>query len=280
VALPSLSDPIVLQADGTPSRAFAGVVDDLETGISDVVRNATQVPATSVAIDIYEALGGDASHLRIAHLPPLEDAGEKRLARRFDARTLRSLRNDGVEGAALAACLARAGTPVPPEAASLQSLAAAFDLSHFTPEPAPFRPATLLELNRRMLGSLDFAAVADRLPAGATDSFWLAVRGELDLLNEARGWWDVVAGSIVPPEIPERALLRTALKLLPPEPWNGTVWQDWTAALTDATGRSGETLAVPLRLALTGEDGGPDLGALLPMIGRARAMHRLQVAVQ
>ena len=118
------------------------------------------------------------------------------------------------------------------------------------------------------------------MPAGATDSFWLAVRGELDLLNEARGWWDVVAGSIVPPEIPEHALLATALELLPPEPWNGTVWQDWTAALVGATGRSNEALALPLRLALTGEDGGPDLAALLPLIGRARAVHRLQVAAQ
>ncbi|MGA3399560.1 MAG: glutamate--tRNA ligase family protein [Acetobacteraceae bacterium] len=280
VALPSLSDPIVLQADGTPTRAFAGVVDDLATRITDLVRGETQVTASAVAIDLYEALGGDASQLRFAHLPPLEDAGEKRLARRVDARTLRSLRHDGVEGAALAAYLARIGTPVPPEAASLQMLAATFDLSQFAAQPTPFKAATLLGLNRQVLQSLDFAAVADRLPAGATDSFWLAVRGELDLLNEARGWWDVVAGSIVPPEIPERGLLATALALLPPEPWNGTVWRDWTAALADATGRSGEALALPLRLALTGEDGGPELGALLPLIGRARAVHRLQVAAQ
>ncbi|HVC62707.1 MAG TPA: glutamate--tRNA ligase family protein [Acetobacteraceae bacterium] len=278
VALRSLSDPIVLQADGTPTRAFAGIVDDLATGITDLVRSETQVPPTAVAIDLYQALGGDPSGLRFAHLPPLEDAGEKRLARRVDARTLRSLRHDGVEPAALVACLACIGTPLPPATASLLSLAANFDLSRFTTQPAPFKAATLLALNRQVLRSLDFAAVADRLPAGATDSFWLAVRGELDLLNEARGWWDVVAGSIVPPEIPERALLETALELLPPEPWNGTVWHDWTAALAGATGRSGEALVSPLRLALTGEDGGPELGALLPLIGRARAMHRLQVA--
>ncbi len=280
VALSSLSDPIVVQADGTPTRAFAGIVDDLDTGITDLVRSDTQVTASAVAIDLCEALGAPPSRLRFAHLPPLEDAGEKRLARRVDARTLRSLRHDGVEGAALAAYLARVGTPVAPEAAPLPTLAASFDLSQLSPQPTPFKAATLLALNRQVLRSLDFAAVADRLPAGATDSFWLAVRGDLDLLNEARGWWDVVAGSIVPPEIPERGLLATALELLPPEPWNGTVWQDWTAALTRATGRTGEALAMPLRLALTGEDGGPDLGALLPLIGRARAVHRLQVAAQ
>jgi glutamyl-tRNA synthetase len=233
-----------------------------------------------VAIDLYQALNGNAPGPRFAHLPPLEDAGEKRLARRVDARTLRSLRHDGVEGAALAAYLARIGTRLPPEAASLQSLATNFDLGQFSAQPTPFKAATLLALNRQVLRSLDFAAVVDRLPPGATDSFWLAVRGELDLLNEARGWWDVVAGSIVPPEIPERELLATALELLPAEPWNGAVWRDWTSALADATGRSGEALALPLRLALTGEDGGPDLAALLPLIGRVRAVHRLQVAAQ
>ena len=280
VALPSLSDPIVVQADGTPTRAFAGIVDDRDTGITDLIRSVTQVTASAVALDIHAALGGDPSHLHLAHLPPLEDAGEKRLARRVDARTLRSLRHDGVEGAALAAYLARVGTALPPGAASLPSLAATFDLAQFAPQPTPFRAATLLALNRQVLGLLDFNTVSDRLPAGATDSFWLAVRGELDLLNEARGWWDVVAGSIVPPEIQEPALLATALDLLPPEPWNGTVWQDWTAALAGATGWSREALALPLRLALTGEDGGPDLAALLPLIGRARAVHRLQVAAQ
>ena len=121
--------------------------------------------------------------------------------------------------------------------------------------------------------------MATRLPPGATDAFWLAVRGELDLLNEARGWWDVVAGAIVPPEIPEPELLTTALELLPPELWHDSVWQDWTAALAEATGRSGEALALPLRLALTGEDGGPDMAALLPLIGRARAAQRLHAAV-
>jgi glutamyl-tRNA synthetase len=280
VALPSLSDPIVVQADGSPTRAFAGIVDDLATGITDLVRSETQVTASAVAIDIHEALGGGASQLRFAHLPPLEDAGEKRLARRVDARTLRSLRHDGVEGAALAAYLACVGTGLPPRAASLQTQAETFDLSQFASQPTPFRAAALLAHNREVLQSLDFATVADRLPAGATDAFWLAVRGELDLLNEARGWWDVVAGSIVPPEIPERGLLATALKLLPPEPWNCSVWQDWMTTLVGATGRSGEALALPLRLALTGEDGGPDLAALLPLIGRPRAVHRLQVAIQ
>ena len=105
------------------------------------------------------------------------------------------------------------------------------------------------------------------------------MRGNLDLLNEARGWWDVVAGSIVPPLIEgEAEFLRTALDALPPEPWDSAVWPAWTDALKAATGRKGKTLFLPLRLALTGEDHGPELRDLLPLMGRARAAERLRLA--
>ena len=119
----------------------------------------------------------------------------------------------------------------------------------------------------------------DRLPPAATPAFWNAVRGNLDLLNEARGWWDVVAGSIVPPVIEgEAEYLRTALEALPPEPWDSSVWTDWIDALKAATGRKGKKLFLPLRQALTGEDHGPELRDLLPLMGRARAAERLRLA--
>jgi glutamyl-tRNA synthetase len=121
--------------------------------------------------------------------------------------------------------------------------------------------------------------VTGRLPPGATETFWLAVRGNLDRLTEARGWWDVVAGTIVPPVIDgEREFLRIALDALPPEPWSTAVWATWTDALRRATGRQGDALSSPLRLALTGEAEGPELSDLLPLIGRVRAANRLQIA--
>jgi glutamyl-tRNA synthetase len=117
------------------------------------------------------------------------------------------------------------------------------------------------------------------LPSGATETFWLAVRGNLDLLKEARGWWDVVTGTIVPPVIEnEHEFLLTAEALLPPEPWDDAVWQTWTDQLTSETGRDQQDVQEPLRLALTGEDHGPDLTNLLPLIGRNRTSNRLRIA--
>ena len=130
-----------------------------------------------------------------------------------------------------------------------------------------------------MLQGTTFDDVAARLPQGATEAFWTAVRGNIDLLSEARGWWDVVAGNIVPPVVEgEGEFLRQAAEALPGEPWDAEVWDRWIAALKAASGRNGRSLFLPLRLALTGEEHGPELRALLPLIGRLRTMERLRLA--
>jgi glutamyl-tRNA synthetase len=278
VKLSAVSDPVVIGADATPLPVLTSVIDDLTVGVTGLVCNESQLTATGIALDVMSALRGERSGLRLAHLPPLTDAGESRIARRVDAHTLRSVRRGGVEPRALASYIARLGTSLPIEPLPLARLAETFEITAFPAKPLCFEAAAMLALNRRVLCDTAFAAVSDRLPNGATEAFWLAVRGDLDLLSEARGWWDVVAGTIVPPEIEERDLLMTALELLPPEPWHGSVWQDWTDALARATGRKDASLAEPLRLALTGEDRGPELCDLLPLIGRARAANRLQVA--
>lgn len=277
VKLPSVSDPVLVRTDGTPLYTFTSVVDDIETVVTHLIRGEDHVTNTGVQIDLFAALG--APPPAFAHLPLLVDTDGGKLSKRIDSLSLRGLRSDGVEPGALASYLARLGTADDPEPLSLDTLAERFDFGRFSQSAARFDARQLLALNRRVLHGLPFAAVADRLPAGATEAFWLAVRGNLDLLNEARGWWDVVAGSIVPPVIEgERAFLQAASELLPPEPWDEQVWPAWTGALRDATGRKGRALFHPLRLALTGEEQGPELRELLPLMGRARAAERLRTA--
>lgn len=255
------------------------MVDDIETGITHVIRGEDHITNTGVQLDLFAALGADPSRIGFAHLPLLTDTGGGKLSKRLDSLTLRSLRNDGVEPRALVAYLARLGSSDDPEPLPLEALAESFELSHFSKSAARFDISQLLALNRRVLHGLPYAAVADRLPSGATEAFWLAVRGNLDLLSEARGWWDVVAGSIVPPVIEgEAEFLGIALDFLPPEPWDSDVWRAWTEALKRETGRKGRALFHPLRLALTGEENGPELRALLPLMGRARVANRLHVA--
>jgi glutamyl-tRNA synthetase len=161
--------------------------------------------------------------------------------------------------------------------ASLDELVPGFDFAKLSRAPARFDPNELRLLNAKLLHMLPYTAVAERLDAmgvGGGSEFWEAVRGNLALLGEAALWWKIVNEPLAP-VIADRALCETAAGLLPPEPWDGSTWAEWSSAVKDATGAKGKALFAPLRLALTGREHGPELKQLLPLIGRARAAARL-----
>lgn len=281
VKLPPISDPVLIRADGSFLYTFTSVVDDLETGVTDILRGEDHVTNTGVQIDILEALGGRPQGrpgaIRFAHLPLLTDADGGPLSKRLNSMGLRQLRRDGIEPVALVGYLAALGSSQDPVAAPPAALAPGFALANMSRSTARFDPTQLLALNRRHLHGLDFATVRDRLPEGADEAFWLAIRGNLDLLGEARDWWEVARGEIAPAPQPEEAeFLGAALETLPPEPWNEESWSAWTRALGAATGRKGKALFLPLRRALTGAEHGPELKLFLPVIGRERAVARLR----
>ena len=277
VKLPAISDPVLIRADGSPLYTFTSVVDDLEEGVTHILRGEDHVTNTGVQLDIYAALGGSAARLAFGHLPLLTDEQGGALSKRLGSVSLRQFRRDGIEPAALAGYLAALGTSHDPRVAAPAELAAGYELSDVSSSTARFDTRQLLALNRRHLHTLPYEAVRERLPEGADERFWLAVRGNLDMLSEVRLWWEVVTQRIAAPEQPEeRALLDAARETLPPEPWDETTWPAWTATLAERTGRKGRALFLPLRRALTGEEHGPDLKTFLPLIGRARAAERLE----
>lgn len=279
VKLSAISDPVLVRADGSPLYTFTSVVDDLEMAVTHVIRGEDHVTNTGIQIDLYAALGGNPMHLTFAHLPLLTDEAGGALSKRLGSISLRHLRKDGIEPAALAGYLAALGTSADPVPGLPRDLVAACDITRVSHATARFDTRQMLALNRRVLHEAPFAAVRDRLPEGADEAWWLAVRGNLDLLREARPWFDIVRGTIVPPlQEGEHDFLAAALAGLPPEPWDGATWSAWTGALKEATGRKGKALFLPLRLALTGEEHGPDLATLLPLIGRERAAFRLRIS--
>ncbi len=280
VKLTAVSDPVLIRADGTYLYTFTSVVDDIEAQVSHIIRGEDHITNTGVQLDIFSALNANPSRLTFAHLPLLIDSDGGKLSKRLEGLSLRALRQDGVEPAAIVAYLARLGTSDSPEVAPLEELARTHDLSRVSRSPARFDVRQLLALNRRVLHTASFESVHDRLPAAATQPFWDAVRGNLDMLSEARHWWTVVAGEVVPPVLDGQAdYLRDALDHLPAEPWDATTWSSWTEMLRTLSGRKGRALFMPLRLALTGEEHGPELAALLPLMGRERVASRLRLSV-
>jgi glutamyl-tRNA synthetase len=279
VKLPPISDPVLIRADGSFLYTFTSVVDDLDTGVTGVIRGEDHVTNTGVQIDIMEALGMRPGRIDFAHLPLLTDADGSQLSKRIGSMGLRQLRRDGIEPAALAGYLAALGSSADPVAGAAPELVAGFSLEKLSRSSARFDPTQLLALNRRYLHGLSFEQVRERLPEGADEAFWLAVRGNLDLLSEARDWFEAATGTPdIAPQPDQGEFLRMALETLPPAPWNETTWGNWTRSLGAASGRKGKALFLPLRLALTGEEHGPELKLFLPLIGADRAAQRLRQA--
>ncbi len=272
-----LSDPVLLRADGRPLYTLSSVVDDIELGVTHVLRGEDHVANTAVQVQLFAALGGALPHF--AHLPLLTDAGGQGLSKRLGALSLAALRQDGLEPMAVNSYLAKLGTPDPiAPRQSLEALAAEFDIARFSRATPKFDPAELEPLNARLLHEMPYDAVRPWLQARGLDdvdaALWLAVRGNLTRRGEIGLWRQVVHGEVAP-EIEEPDYLAQAAALLPPEPWDGETWSRWTAALKQATGRKGRALFLPLRKALTGRASGPELAALLPLIGRETAARRL-----
>ena len=276
VDIGSLSDPVLIRADGTPLYTFTSVVDDMDFGITHVIRGEDHVTNTAVQIQLFEALG--ASPPNFAHHSLLIGADGQALSKRLGALSIESFRDLGLEAMAVTSLAALIGTSqaVVPHMA-LADLAGSFDLAKLSRAPARFDVEELKGLNAKLLHQLAYAAVAERLKVlgvGGGEAFWSAVRGNLAVLAEARTWWRVVEGPVTP-VIENAALLARAADMLPPEPWDAGTWGAWTDAIKTAAGAKGRALFHPLRLALTGLEAGPELKTLLPLIGRARALERL-----
>lgn len=272
-----LSDSVALRADGQPLYLFSSVVDDIDHAVTHVIRGEDHVTNTAVQIALFRALGAEPP--AFAHLPLVTDLQGRGLSKRDESISLAALRDEGIEPRAVVAMMAALGTSGAPDlGADMDELARRFDLAAVSRSPPKFDPADLARLSAQAVRAMPFDEAAPRLRAlgldGADERFWLAVRGNLDRVADAAAWWRIAAEPIRPVrEDPE--LLAAAAALLPPEPWDGATWGAWTDAVKAATGRAGKRLFRPLRLALTGRETGPDLGAFLPCIGRRRTLQRL-----
>lgn len=278
VDLASLSDPVLVREDGTFLYTLCSILDDIEMGVSHIIRGEDHVANTGVQIAIFRALGAEPPVF--GHLNLLTTVEGEGLSKRTGALSLRSLREAGMEPMAVASLAVLTGTSHAVEpAASLETLAEMVDLASVSKSAAKFDPADLKPLNAKLVHAMPFEAVEERLAAlGITggEAFWLAIRENCETVKDAADWWRVVDGPVSAAiDEDDRAYLVQARALLPDEPWSEATWGAWTSALKEKTGRKGKSLFQPLRRAVTGLDHGPDMKALLPVIGRRNILDRL-----
>lgn len=273
-----LSDPVIRRADGSWLYMLPSVIDDIDMAITHVVRGEDHVSNTATQIQMFTALGAPAP--AFAH-EALLVGSEGKLSKRLGSLGVSAFREQGIEAISLIALLARIGTsdPVIP-VTSIEPLVGNFDFAHFGRAPARFDEAELRLLNQKILHQLEFGAVSGRLPQDMNEAGWEAIRPNIETLADVADWWRVVTGPVDPGEIAteDREFLTLAAETLAILPFDGDIWHALTDALKAATGRKGKALFLPLRQALTARDHGPDMRALLPLIGRDAALARLAAA--
>lgn len=270
-----LSDPVIRRADGSWLYMLPSTVDDIDMGITQVLRGEDHVSNTAVQIQMFTAMG--ATPPAFAH-EALLMGKEGKLSKRLGSLGCDSFREKGIEPEAIIALLARLGTSLPVEPiADRAALLDSFDLSTFGRAPAKFDDAELERVNNAIVHAMPYEAVKDRLPEGMDEAGWHAVQPNVSTVDEVSEWWRLVTGPIDQVEIAEedRAYLAEAVQVLT---WGDDPWGALTAALKESTGRKGKALFLPLRQALTGMNHGPDMGELLPLIGEERARRRLERA--
>jgi glutamyl-tRNA synthetase len=273
-----MSDPVVRRADGSWLYMLPSVIDDIEMGVTEILRGEDHVSNTAAQLQMFEAL--DAEAPRFAHEALLVGT-EGKLSKRLGSLSVSELRKTGIEPEALVALLARLGTSLPVEPiAERRDLIETFDLGTFGRAPARFDEAELHRLNAAIVHRLPYARVSHLLPEGMGDAGWEVIRPNLSHVSEAAEWWQIVTGPVAPPSCSDedRAYLAAAAEALAGQEWGEDPWRPLTGALKERTGRKGKDLFRPLRLALTGREHGPDMAALLPLIGREQALARLRAA--
>ncbi len=276
-----LSDPVIRRADGSWLYMLPSAVDDLDMGVTDVLRGEDHVSNTAVQIQMFTAL--IAAQYQAQELPSFTHeallvGSEGKLSKRLGSLGCDAFRERDIEPEAVIALMARLGTSLPVEPiADRKVLLDTFDLSTFGRAPARFDDAELERINTALVHKLDYADIASRLPEGMDASGWHAIRPNISTVGDAASWWRLVTGPIDACDFEEedRSYLGRAAELLE---WSPDPWSSLTSALKDETGRKGKALFLPLRRALTGMDHGPDMSELLLLIGEGRARERLRSA--
>jgi glutamyl-tRNA synthetase len=265
----SVSDPVLFKNDGQILYTLASVVDDVEMGITYIVRGSDHVTNTATQIQIMQALGGTVP--RFAHHSLLTGPQGEALSKRLGTLALRDLRKQGIAPQAVLSLMARLGSSEPVELRStVEEIVNGFDVTKFGSAPTKFDVEDLWPLTARYLATLNAEDVADHLtdvPADKKVAFWDAIKGNITKLDDIADWWSFFQNGAVPLVADEdREFIAQAFDMIGDPPYAADTWSSWTTAVKDATGRKGKALFMPLRKAVTGRERGPEMADVMPLL--------------
>ena len=274
-----LSDPILIREDGSPVYTLSSVVDDLDYGITHIIRGNDHITNTGVQLQLWQAIQPTMTPIQFAHLPLITGEHGEGLSKRLGSLGIGQLREQGVESLTISSYLAKLGTSheIAP-AHSLEQLIEQFSMQKFAQNSPKFSRSELDRLNTKIIHNMNHEQASLRLsnlslPA-ITQNFWDVARNNIESWHDIKNIWTLCYG-VITPQINDQEYIKQALQILPPEPWDTSTWSLWTNKLKELTGRKGKDLFMPLRKAITAHEHGPEMHHLLLLIGYNKVYQRL-----
>lgn len=278
----TMSDPVLIREDGGYLYTLPSCIDDIDFGITHVVRGEDHVTNTAAQIEIFSAIIAYREEGKVptfAHHSLLVGKDGEGLSKRLGSLAIENMREDGLEPQAITSLLARLGTSQPVEPVlDLETLASGFSFEILGRAPARFDEEELKLLNAKILHEMTYDHVSDRLEElGVSEPVWNAVHGNIETLGEAATWRAVIEDELTPViDEEDREFCALAAAKVADVSADADGWGDLTSTLKDETGRKGKGLFMPLRKALTGQKHGPEMPALFALIGKEKAAARLR----
>ena len=269
----NIGDPVLIRANGTMTYMIASIADDVDLKITDIIRGEDHITNSAVQIQMFEALKANPPNL--SHLALLQ-AKDGEISKRIGGFDIATLASNDIHPMSINSFLAKIGTSQPTEfRRSLKELVDEFSLSNFNKAPTTYHLVELERINEKLTHNLSYQEAKDYLDDKIDEEFWSQVQPNLKSIKDADMWWKICRTPLEPSS-PDLDFTTQAAELLPAGEFDETTWNLWTKKLIEATGRKGKDLFTPLRLALTGQEQGPELRNLLPMIGRNKVLQRLR----
>ena len=277
IDLTSLSDPVLFREDGVPLYTFSSAVDDIDYNITNVIRGDDHTSNTAVQIEIINAI--DKNRITFAHHALLKASSGDKLSKRDNVISIDSFRKSNLEPLAILSLLATIGTSQSIELKdSLNQIISEFKLETISTSPGRIEIDVLNALNKKQVQKLNFDEVSERLKnidEKIDEKFWNTIRSNLETVEGVKQWSDIVFDS-KSIETEDKEYIKSAMELIPDDPWDENTWELWTSAIKEKTGRKGKELFLPLREAFTGMSHGPEMKLLIQLIGREKILERVK----
>jgi glutamyl-tRNA synthetase len=289
----SLDDPVIARADGSVLYNFAVAVDDLDAGITHVVRGEDHLSNTPKQLLVFDALGAEPP--LYAHLPLLHGPDGRKLSKRHGAASVQELRAAGYlpEAVDNYTALLGAGFSADEEHFSLEELAERFRLERVSKNPAVFDEQKLRHFNGRWLRSLSVDELTERLEAYTGRSgLRPAVEIAAEKIQTLAEFWPLVSflfdGPVDDPKAFEQTLCgdggvqtlkaaRDALEAA--EPFTVEAVEAALRRVVEDSGEKPGRVFQPVRVAIAGTTVSPGIFESVAALGRDETLRRIDRAL-